>query len=155
MILEYNNFFKPKKQGFSMAEERNVGEMNLLERTTIGFPRNLVPSEARKLLKYISLKLEARARYREDVRHNVEGGIDASEVSKIEGAFEARLGNAKFYITPFSMVREICGYFSRFSGIKFFTTPGYELSELPEEELEAMDSVRKVVGEYFSENPSP
>jgi len=39
------------------------------------------------------------------------------------------------------------------SGMKFETTPGYELWELNKQEVKLYDSIRDIVADYFSSNP--
>lgn len=42
---------------------------------------------------------------------------------------------------------------SKFDGLKFLTTPGYDLDEIDSRELDFMDELRAVIGNYFLKNP--
>jgi len=122
----------------------------VLERTTINFPATIGTEEAEKLLEHIAAKLGCRIEYHlsENMRLEYDKQLKkickSAESAKIRGGIYGKEICASF---------ESFGFFASapaYQGIRFFTPPGYDLSEISKEEIGLMDSVRKQVEAFFS-----
>ncbi|MBU3912557.1 MAG: hypothetical protein KKE50_00545 [Nanoarchaeota archaeon] len=131
-----------------MAKQK---QMTLESITTVRFPHSIIAEEVSELMKYISSKSGCNARYTEEVVHVIEAGgrvSEMNEVTSIRGYISAI--NLGVPIMPFSLERKLYDEGSRYSGLRFQTSPGYELQELPPQETSLMDTIRIVIGNYFT-----
>ncbi len=127
----------------------------LLERTTITFPRRVREKE---LFKFIVRTLDGI-----DITYHLDKSVFVgnrlktrtdevpvrAHYNRITGVVCSVRDDADFEC--FKKSTRVYG--SGFYGIKFFTTPSYELSEIPPSRLKLMDSVRTTVEKYFSAHP--
>jgi hypothetical protein len=128
----------------------------VLEKTTIEFPRPINREEAEKLLLYIAKNLQADVRsiikyrltyYHDEIHKYIteDGGtlrIDATVSSlKTPALFDS------FHSEPHERDR------SYISEIVFGRVPGWELANYGEEKVKFWDDVRVVVNKYFKEFP--
>lgn len=124
---------------------------SLINRTTINFERELDFEEIVDMFRYLRSKL-----LHGKINYNFSGfghvGWDSTGSRDYEERYVADVsGNihAKDYLLcNFSLDRSTT---DKFSALKFFTIPGYELSEIPEKELKLMDEARKHIENYFKE----
>ena len=122
----------------------------LLERTKIGFKRNLKFKEIKDLFRYIQKNLQCEVEYqflsngRIGSMYNNEKSIK-QYVSKASGSIRSRENTIG---VSFDLERSL-EY--GFSCLKFFTTPGYDLNEIPSRDLKLMDEIKLQVENYFRE----
>ena len=122
----------------------------LLERTKIDFKRNLKFKEFRDLLMYIQENLKCEIEYQflsiGRIGSKYAGGKGMRHyVSKASG----RISSKENMIGVSFDLEKSLEY--GFSGLKFFTTPGYYLEEIPERDIKLMDIVREQVEKYFKD----
>jgi len=121
---------------------------SLEELSTVSFPRSVDEKEAYKILEFIS----------GDLGYIIHGGnfngffsIEDGELKEkyeveIRGGASSRNFSER---ANFSFSREIIEENNVFSGMRFFTTPGYSLKEHSEGEVKAWRNLRKSVESYF------
>jgi len=130
----------------------------LIEKTTIKFPRRVCAKELRDLFKFVVRMLErTEIRYNMDnhfiVGNRFEKKTDKVLVrtysNKVSGGIYRSADIVGFKCLKKDMLDCRLGFY----GIRFCTTPGYELSEIPASRLKLMGSVRAAVEKYFSVHP--
>jgi len=131
-------------------------QLSLEERTTISFPHTIIPREVGALLDYVSKELKCDVRYQEEVNHSIQASrenspqVHSQEVVKIEG--QMIITHLELILLSFNLIRNITDRGSRYSGLKFFMIPGYDLDEINPSELNLMDYVRQSIDAYFNGN---
>ena len=125
----------------------------LLERTTINFPRSVDKEEAIKALEYISRNIgHCAISYNFSGLGNIRDNLTEGDAVSEDYLIEIR-GNIFSLEAPaigaFSFIRDNKNILGMFSGMKFETTPGYELEEIPESEIKLYDLVRKRLEDFF------
>ena len=127
----------------------------LLDKTTIEFPHAIDGKEAYKLLKGISENLDCRVYGASTEHYNFNSaGNNERYISDIKGTISYYTENS-IVTTSFSFSRDMGEELGNFSGLKFFTPPGYDLDEIDSNEVELYDKVRGAAKKYFSEHPEP
>ena len=124
----------------------------LIEKSTIKFPRAISLSGAEKLLRYIADKLPANVAYTIN-RHRTLYHKNEMEISLREGSTGIS-GNIACRKTPiafdsFEFTLSISDS-SKLDTMQFNIIPGYELSEHRQEVRKLWDETRKIVFKYFS-----
>ena len=126
----------------------NGGEKTLDELTTVKFPMEVNASEAYKVLKLIQRSIGGCR-----IHGNFSGFYNMSDES--EENYHAQISGmiSQFYdkviITAvFSFIRSE-NKEGNFSGLRFDTSPGYDLSEISEEDINFYDRIQKVVEANF------
>lgn len=123
----------------------------LLERTTINFPRSVEEKEAWALLEYVAINVGNNCRiwggFSGFFRVS-EGQTEERYFAKIEGMLSKEDGHV---VACFSFLRDEKDLEGSFFGLKFDTIPGYDLDELPREEVRLYDSVRDILNKYFNQ----
>lgn len=139
-----------------MVTATKPGIEGLIERTTIEFPRYVVPSELKPMFEYVACELGGvvRVEYSLDnvvVINAVCGRDSTGRNSNIKENTRSGKGEIDKSIEHVSF--ELNGKWlqndSVFKGLRFFTPPGYGLHEIRPECLELMDNVRKHLNDYF------
>ena len=120
----------------------------LLERTTINFPRSVKEREVYRILEFISGDLDYKI-YNGNFEgfFSIEGGeLKEKYETKIKVAISSRDFNERgsFYFSS-----EIIEDSEVFTGIRFDTIPGYDLEEHAKEEVAAWVKIKKSVEDYF------
>lgn len=126
-------------------------EMELFERATIPFQS---PREARQVimrLNGIAQTLSCKIHYTESTRREIQktgvGSTLGGETIgiEIEGTIMPSLEYMRngAILMPFHAYRRPSQDLTLFDGIRFQTTPGYGINDIPKGELEMMDAVRE------------
>jgi len=125
-----------------------------LERLTrVNFPNSIVPGEVRDLLEYVSQNLGCDVRYKEEVNHAIHPDVHNTNHNKETTKIEGQITQPNpLVMLSFSLERVILDMRSRYSGLTFFTTPGYRLEELHPSEPDLMRKVGSSVAAYFESN---
>lgn len=124
---------------------------DLIDRTTINFPRNVDEREAYSVLEFVSRDLDYR------VNGGNFGGFFLVEDGEVGEKYEAEIRGAISSIdfderAGFSFLRDEKNLKGGFSGIIFETIPGYSLEEHNRGEVKAWGEVRKSIDKYFEED---
>ena len=143
----------------------------LVEATTIRFPRPLSFEEAKKVLVYISDYLPARLTNTYEIHENIRSPTDRKELAKLEGRDESDYaldrGTVKisstisreknFAFDILCSLNEISSDFNLIDGFRFQTTPGYDnINErIYHDKIPLWNHVRQAVTKYFLDNPNP
>lgn len=121
----------------------------LEEITNIEFPHAVVASEIKEIMAHICYETGSEVNYSTKVSHrirNLDEPICSEEVVEINGSITS---HSPLAILSFSASREIVDNGSRYSGLKFLTTPGYSINELPAQEVISMQEVKQCAERYF------
>lgn len=124
------------------------------EKSTVEFPKSISLKEAEDLLKYIAKNTKV------DIHYNMSTNVQLlpakhedmmmqkSYCDNISGtlySLEKLMTNEDFVMKPNSSDNY------RFKDLKFFNTPGWELSDYRKEAVQLWDDVRKVSLDYFKQ----
>tara|TARA_Y100000310_G_scaffold77162_1_gene73739 strand:- start:18896 stop:19336 length:441 start_codon:yes stop_codon:yes gene_type:complete len=118
----------------------------LLERTTIDFPKPVNKKEARKIFEHISKKLGEDCRiWGESLSYFrvSRGQTQEKFIKEIKGAIIKNSITASFFLTDEENSSGM------FSGIRFNTVPGYSLEQHDQKEILLYDEVREHIENYF------
>ncbi len=132
----------------------------LLERTTVEFPRGLREKELKDLFKFVvgmftKTEITYYPQKSVHVGNRFEKITDKVPVKTYNLRITDHVDNL-FDSAGFECLKkDALDSGPLFHGIRFFTTPGYELSEIPSSRLKLIDSVRAAVEKYFSTHPKP
>jgi hypothetical protein len=136
----------------------------LLKKSEIAFPRPLGLEDTIRLFERLAYKLKAEVNYTKETCHRIEvrgqeylgcaAAVRSDGELKISGTIyipEYNHRTDSFSCpTVFIDDEEESLVYYKVRGISFFTTPGYELEELPEDSIKLMDAVRTEVNRYFN-----
>ncbi len=132
----------------------------LLAKTTIAFPRGVREKELKELFKFI-VKTLPKTEITYYLNKSVHVGnrfVNMTEKVPVRASNNRITGHADntFDCAGFECFKkDMLDSGPGFYGIRFSTTPGNELSEIPSSRMELMESVRTAVEKYFSANPKP
>ena len=128
------------------------------ELAEVGFPREIPFSKLEELFGFMAKGLDAELRYNTESETKIEGNEKTTEIRRVGGnIFRFKKINFLAFL-PFDIISDFDNDGNRiYKGIRFSFTPGYDVSELSAEEVEArrraIGCVRKYFEEYFSEVP--
>ena len=125
--------------------------------TTTRFPKDITAKAAEELLRNICNDLSCSVNYQEEIigKLGYVSDQNGKYVDKVSGTFIPSRGKWDHWlvIAPFHLFREPKREWSPdFSGLRFFTTPGYDLDELNPHEIDFMGKVKKYIANYFSDS---
>jgi len=142
---------------------------NIEERATIAFDKPLFGEEVEKLLKHLANEIEGcRLNYCLEhqgilVNDPNSESMDISSEKYVSGisasisCFRKKTDKpGELRMGTFEGVREPLDYKNRMYsgrliyGFRFFVSPGYDESDVPESELSLMDEVREKINEFFA-----
>ena len=123
----------------------------VIEKTEIRFKSPMKGKEAREMLKYAAKRQDCGCRFKATQMCDIYNHCIPDEVvdSEISGHFYESPGVS----VSFELLKDSSGEYSHFSAMRFFTPPGYELDEIPKDEIELMGDIRQHVEKYFSKRP--
>lgn len=123
---------------------------SLIGRTTIKFTRPLGFREVKDLFRYIQRNLHGQIDYQYSSFGQIgaflgDENYEKDYVSGVSGRIKI---TDSIFGCSFNLERSAE---DEFRALKFSTIPGYELSEIPEDDLRLMDKVRIKIENYFRE----
>ena len=128
----------------------------LIERTTINFPRDISLDEARELLTYLAKNLPARMQYGKSQDFIIDSDEEGS-VREIPGTIS--LGGLMTSTDPDSLANEGFRFthsdrdVTRAGEFRFSPIPGYDLEEHTPHSIKFWDDTREKIEEYFRTHP--
>ena len=121
--------------------------IDLIERTTVNFPTPLNTNEAKSMLRDLAIK-GYTFRMSQKGFFNVEGTNSEDYLTKITGVIGIKGSLRLASISLSGKYSDETGI-STFKNARFFTTPGYDWNEIPEDERNLIDSLRKDITDYL------
>ena len=120
----------------------------LEELSVVNFPRNVDEKEAYRVLEHVSADLGY------DIGGGSFGGFFSIKAGNLKVKYEADINgsiSSKDFSrsATFSFSREVIEDGSAFSGMRFFTTPGYTLEDHDNGEVETWKEIKESVERYF------
>lgn len=120
----------------------------LLEKTEIKFPKELSVKEVENLFLYISRQIRCNINYSVKKGKSAGGSLDPKN-AKIE-TYDVEINGMIFSRTSLGFNCYDADFQeTKLAGMRFITPPGYDLEELPKEQVAFMDEIREKVNNYF------
>lgn len=119
---------------------------DLTEKVSIGFSRVLHIDELKKMMEFLARNNGYHFNISQTGFFNARDGSSEDYITQLSGTVARE---KPFGLATLSFKRAEANILSYFEGARFFTAPGYDWEELPENERDLITSLKKDITEYL------